>query len=167
MGWETVIPAAGVILTILYALKIAKEELRNNRFLQRRDIAFRLLHESAFESEWLAAGRALFLKIHYSPDFNWKVFSEQRFDNYEALKPDQKKFAHQVSLVLNHYELIAVAVFSDIADEKIIKDQMKGQIILNFNETKEYTLAARKFLDNGRIYSQLEKLVNKWEEHEK
>ena len=40
---------------------------------------------------------------------------------------------------------------------------MKGQMILNFNMTKEYTLAARKFLNNERIYCQLEKLVHQWE----
>ena len=163
MGWETVISAIGVIASILYAIKIATGEISHNRFLQKRDIAFRLLHETAYESEWLEAGRALFVKIHYKPDFNWREFSEQRFDCYEKLTNQQKEFAHQISLVLNQYELIAVAIFSDIADENIIKDQMKGQMILNFNMTKEYTLAARKFLNNERIYCQLEKLVHQWE----
>ena len=118
MDWtaaSVIVSAIGIIVTIVIASRSANNELRHNRFLQERDIAIRLLHENEFDPEWLAAKRALFEKLIFEIEFDWKTFSSRKFSPKDELGPEEKVFGHQVTMVLNHLEFICVAILTGAA----------------------------------------------------
>ena len=165
MDWtaaSVIVSAIGVVVAIAVASRSANKELRHNRFLQERDIAIRLLHENEFETEWLAAKRALFEKLIFETEFDWKKFSRRKFSPKDELGPEEKIFGYQVTMVLNHLEFICVAVLTGVANEKIIKAQIKRHIILAFNRLQPYIEEARRVTDDQNVYCNLETVAKNW-----
>ena len=165
MDWtaaSVIVSAIGIIVTIVIASRSANKELRHNRFLQERDIAIRLLHENEFDSEWLAAKRALFEKLIFEMEFDWKTFSSRKFSPKDELGPKEKVFGHQVTMVLNHLEFICVAILTGAANEEIIKAQIKKQITLAFNRLQPYIEEARRITDDQNVYCNLETVAKNW-----
>ena len=165
MDWtaaSVIVSATGIIITIIIASRSANIELRHNRFLQERDIAIRLLHENEFNPEWLAAKRALFEKLIFETEFEWKTFSSRKFSPKDELGPEEKVFGHQVTMVLNHLEFICVAILTGAANEEIIKAQIKKQITLAFNRLQPYIEEARRITDDQNVYCNLETVAENW-----
>ena len=165
MDWtaaSVIVSAIGIIVTIVIASRSANNELRHNRFLQERDIAIRLLHENEFDPEWLAAKRALFEKLIFEIEFDWKTFSSRKFSPKDEFGPEEKVFGYQVTMVLNHLEFICVAILTGAANEEIIKAQIKKQITLAFNRLQPYIEEARRITDDQNVYCNLETVAKNW-----
>ena len=165
MDWtaaSVIISAIGIIVTIVIAAKSANNELRHNRFLQERDIAIRLLHENEFDPEWLAAQRVFFEKLVFETEFDWKSFSSRKFSPKDELTPEEKAFGRQITMVLNHLELISVAILTGAANEEIIKAQIKKQVTVAFNRLQPYIEEARRVTDDQNVYCNLETVAKNW-----
>ena len=165
MDWtiaSVIVSAIGIIVTIVIASRSANKELRHNRYLQERDIAIRLLHENAFEPEWLAAQRAFFENLIFETKFDWKTFSSRKFSPKDELDPEEKVFGHQVTMVLNRLEFISVAILTGAANEEIIKAQIKKQSTLAFNRLQPYIEEARRITDDQNVYCNLETVAKNW-----
>ena len=155
MDWtaaSVIVSAIGIIVTIVIASRSANNELRHNRFLQERDIAIRLLHENEFDPEWLAAKRALFEKLIFEIEFDWKTFSSRKFSPKDELGPEEKVFGHQVTMVLNHLEFICVAILTGAALTEArtcsgLPDQRKCLVISG----KGAGLQGNMFLGHNRV----------------
>ena len=165
MDWiaaSVIVSTIGIIVTIVIASRATNKELRHNRFLQERDIAIRLLHENEFESEWIAAKHALFEKLIFETEFDWKNFSSRKFSPKNELDSEEKIFGHQVTMVLNHLEFISVAILTGAANEEIVKAQIKKQITLAFNRLQPYIEEARRVIDDQNVYCNLETVAKNW-----
>ena len=102
MDWiaaSVIVSAIGIIVTIVITSRATNKELRHNRSLQERDIAIRLLHENEFEPEWITAKHALFEKLIFETEFDWKTFSSRKFSPKNELGSEEKRFGHQVTMV--------------------------------------------------------------------
>ena len=165
MDWiaaSVIVSAIGVIVTIVITSRATNKELRHNRFLQERDIAIRLLHENEFEPEWITAKHALFEKLIFETEFDWKTFSSRKFSPKNELGSEEKRFGHQVTMVLNHLEFICVAILTGAANEEIVKAQIKKQITLAFNRLQPYIEEARRVTDDQNVYCNLETVAKNW-----
>ena len=50
--------------------------------------------------DWTAAKRALFEKLIFEIEFDWKTFSSRKFSPKDELGPEEKVFGHQVTMCL-------------------------------------------------------------------
>ena len=65
-------------------------------------------------------------------------------------------------MVLNHLELISVAILTGAANEKIIKAHIKKQVTLAFNRLQPYIEEARRVTDDQNVYCNLETVAKSW-----
>ena len=165
MDWTAAsvfVSAIGIIAAIVVASKTANKELRHNRFLQERDIAIKLLYENEFEPEWLDAKRSFFEKLIFETEFDWKTFSRRKFSPKDELSQEEKIFGRQVTMVLNHLELISVAILTGAANEDIIKAHINKSITLAFNRLQPYIEEARRITGDQNVYCNLEIVAKNW-----
>ena len=74
----------------------------------------------------------------------------------------EKKAKLEVDNFLNHYELIAISIESEILDEEFYKKWMKSTYIKHYQESLEYICRTRR--DNPKAYIAFEALAKKWEQ---
>lgn len=76
---------------------------------------------------------------------------------------DQKKI---IIFILNQYEFIAAAIFADSLDEDLYKKMKRGVVIRDWEALSGFVIELRKREKKARIFCELERLVQKWENEE-
>ena len=79
------------------------------------------------------------------------------------LTPDGLKITNSIFVMLNYYEYLAVGVKSNVMDEEVIKDMVKGSLLHAYKIFGPYIEHLRGPRHNKKtIYIELEKLAQKW-----
>lgn len=96
--------------------------------------------------------------------------NDENFEgNNLTLTDDGKEIKHNIFIILNYYEYLAIGIFNEVFDEKIVKDSVKGALIKADKLFGEYIkhLRSEKHTNNPNLFKSLEDLANDWKNEDK
>ncbi len=150
------------IISLLYLRKqiiLLKKEIHDQHDWNRRDTSIKysgLYHPKVKESR-------------IALDEHFDIFTRPDSISYEEIKREldkNKKLRSDLNFLLTYYENIAISCLHNVADEKIIRDMMRGSYISFKNKIYNYIMRRRKITGNDKLWENFISLANKWENEE-
>ncbi|NDV93084.1 DUF4760 domain-containing protein [Alteromonas sp. 345S023] len=161
-----------ILLSALIASVVASISMRHSRILARKKNSMDFITHYN-DSEKIDAAEKHILKIfHTIEEKNFSAEEYMRSLIIDVDKADDSELAKEirlarknVGLVLNYYESMAICVFNDIYDSRIVKKTMYSTVKTIWLGCKPYIDERRREANKPSYYQEIELLVKEWGEH--
>jgi len=157
------IVVTGWLITVALAVVGWLYTTHKTRQLQRKQIAISLLQDSRFDPTSVKAMHDIFFIINNDTAYDWKCLATRYFGT-GTLDQEQLKVMVSLKIVLNYFELVAIAVRNKAASEEIIRwscemyyDSLKRVLTDFFVEARTQTK------DKG-VWINITNLADSWAE---
>ena len=167
MGAEVSNPDSLSIVAVGWAVTVALAvggwvfNAYKSRQLQRKQIAISLLQDNRFAPDFVAAMRDVFYILNHDSSYNWKELATGYF-GYGQLEDAQQKTMDSLKLVLNYFELVAVAVKNNAASENLVRWSYESFYCDLATKLKDFFIEARTQTGEIDVWINLTKLAESW-----
>lgn len=162
------------VVAIIISFFVAKKQLEANHEWNRRQAALTEMFKNRESAS--NAVVALNSSINYREqkdayslkDIHKALCDNENHEENPMLTENGKIIKHNIFIILNYYEYLAIGIENKVFDEDVIKDSVKGAVIKAQKLFGEYIehLRSEKHTGNKKLFISLQNLSKKWKDED-